>query len=33
VGHVAHPKGYRVLAPALAAKDTGLPVDGQLKVA
>jgi hypothetical protein len=33
VGHVAHPKGYRVLAPALAAKDTGLPVDGQLEVA
>jgi hypothetical protein len=33
VGHVAHPKGYRVLAPALAEEDTGLPVDSQLEVA
>jgi hypothetical protein len=33
VGHVAHPKGYRVLTPALAAKDSGLPVDGQFEVA
>lgn len=33
VGYVTHPKGYRVLPPALAAKDTGLPVDGQLEVA